>query len=121
MHPLFSLSTADIHQYMGKRKSVVGEGLSRAPKKKKPDVPVAAAAKQTDLPSVRDGLIDVPLVEVPTLVGEAVVALATPALAQNVSTGVSPSVEEQDDDVVIVKAPSIPVEPAILGAINARS
>ncbi|KAG1326341.1 hypothetical protein COCNU_01G002750 [Cocos nucifera] len=86
MHPPSSLSMVDIHRYMGKRKSTTSEGSSRAAKKKKPDVPTVAAADQTDLPSVG---------------------------AQDVSIEVPPSVEEQDDDVVVVEAPSALVEPTM--------
>ncbi|KAG1348248.1 hypothetical protein COCNU_06G020770 [Cocos nucifera] len=97
---------------MGKCKSAADEGSSRAAKKKKPDVSMAAI-EQTDLPSIGAGLINVPSIEAPTSVGKAVITLAAPTLTQDASTEILPTIEEQDNEVVIIEAPIIPAQPII--------
>ena len=75
MHPPSSLSTADIHRYMGKQKLATDKGSSRA-SKKKPNVPLAAV-QQANPPSVDVGMIDIPSVGISN--ADAVITLAAPA------------------------------------------
>ncbi|KAG1358625.1 hypothetical protein COCNU_08G000710 [Cocos nucifera] len=79
-------------------------------KKKKADTSVATAAEQANLLSVEGSSIDVPLVEAPTSIEKAVVALVAPAPTQDAPVEILPTIEEQDDDMVFVEAPTIPAK-----------
>ncbi|KAG1363481.1 hypothetical protein COCNU_11G003080 [Cocos nucifera] len=101
MHPPSSLSADDIRRYMGKRKSVIGGGSLRMAKKKKPNIPVATA-EQIDLLSIGAKLTDVPSIAAGRRFG-----------GFCSDSGISSTIEEQDDEVVIIEAPTIPTEPTI--------
>ena len=75
-----------------------------------------------NIPSIAPGPIDVPLVEIPCTVGEAVVALVAPiptrdapapASTEGMSVRVPLTIEELDDDVMVVEALAVFVKPAI--------
>ncbi|KAG1365020.1 hypothetical protein COCNU_12G000200 [Cocos nucifera] len=97
---------------MGKRKLATDEGSSRVAKKKRPSVSMVAAAHPTDLPLIAAGSTDAPSIEVSSMAGEAVAALAAPAPIEDTSVGIPSVVKEPNDDVIIIKAPIAPVEPA---------
>ncbi|KAG1368633.1 hypothetical protein COCNU_14G011010 [Cocos nucifera] len=61
---------------------------------------VATTFERTDLSSI----------VVPTLAEDAIVTLVASALTEDAPTGILPTIEERDDDVVVVKAPTIPAK-----------
>ncbi|EHA8586644.1 hypothetical protein COCNU_scaffold000669G000030 [Cocos nucifera] len=100
---------------MGKKKSTMGARSSKAPKKSLLDAPLVAT-HPTDPPSVVIGPTDVPSIEISNATSEMVVALAALAglpSAQDALVEAPHAVKESDDDVMVVKAPTAPIEPVI--------